>query len=74
MAALKVRSVFRSIEQAHTQEKLLEALQSKEAQDAAVEIIASENHIPKFLAVKVYRLLVERFHTVKGSPSTNEPS
>jgi len=68
LAAVRVRSVFRAIERAHAQGRLKEALASKETQDAAVDIIASENHIPRFLAVKVYRLLVRKWANAQDSP------
>lgn len=71
LAALKVRSVFRAIEQAHAQGKLAEALRSKETQEMAVDLIASENKIPRFLAVKVYRLLLERLSMAQGSPNNS---
>jgi hypothetical protein len=61
LAALKVRAVFRAIEQAKSRSDLIEALQSSETEDAVIALIASENHIPRFLAAKVYRLLVNRF-------------
>ena len=61
LAALKVRAVFRTIENAKTKGQLLEALQSGETEDAVITLIASENRIPRFLARKVYRLLVNRF-------------
>ncbi|MFZ5757120.1 MAG: hypothetical protein ACOY3X_09470 [Pseudomonadota bacterium] len=60
LAALKVRSVFRAIVQAHARGQLKEALRSPETRALAVEIIASENRIPRFLADRVYRLLAER--------------
>ena len=71
LAAVKVHSVFRAIERAQAQGKLLEAMKSKETQDLAVEMIASENRIPRFLAAKVYRLLVERVSNAPGSPNTS---
>jgi hypothetical protein len=54
LAAIKIRRVFRALEMAQSKEKLKEILSSKESQDAAVDLIASENHIPKFLAKKIY--------------------
>lgn len=60
LAAVKVRSVLRALEQAHANGRLTEALRSPETQAVAVDIIATENAIPRFLAAKVYRLLVER--------------
>ena len=63
LAAWKIRSVFRSLERAHEQGKLHEALRSRETQEVAVDFIASENGIPRFLAARVYRLLAERLAT-----------
>ena len=60
LAALKVRAVFRSLEKAQSRGRLAEALQSQETREVAVDLIASENRIPRFLAAKVYRLLAER--------------
>jgi hypothetical protein len=54
LTVIKVRRVFRALEAAQSKEKLKEILSSKETQDAAVDLIASENHIPKFLAKKIY--------------------
>jgi hypothetical protein len=60
LAISKVRRVFRAIEKARTPGKLREILQSRETEDVAIDFIASENKIPRFLAAKVYRLLVEK--------------
>lgn len=60
LAALKVRLVMRAIEMAQSRDDLKKALQSRETEDVVVELIASENHIPRFLAVRVYRLLIDR--------------
>jgi hypothetical protein len=58
MAAIKVRRVFRAIEAAQSKEELLSRLRSPEAREAAIDFIASENGIPRFLAARVYRLLL----------------
>ena len=60
LAAVKVRAVFRAIELARTKDELVKALQSPNARDVAVELIATENHIPRFLASRVYELLTRR--------------
>lgn len=65
LAALKVRAVFRAVEQAQSKGQLIEALQSGETEDALITLIASENHIPRFLAAKVYRLLVKKLEAQK---------
>jgi len=61
LAAIRVRRVMRSIELAHADGKLEEALRSPEAAEVAIDFIATENRIPRFLARRVYRLLLRRF-------------
>jgi hypothetical protein len=58
--AVKVRRVFRAIESAGSREQLERALKSPDARDVAIDLIASENHIPRFLASRVYELAVSR--------------
>lgn len=60
LAALKVRAVFRAIELATSKEDLIVALRSPDTRDVAIDLIASENRIPRFLASKVYQMLVSR--------------
>jgi hypothetical protein len=69
LAAIKTRRVFRAIENASSVEQLLEISRSPEARDAAIDLIASENHIPRFLARRVYGLLVDTFSSEIGSRS-----
>ena len=57
LAIVKVRRVFRAIEGTKSKEDLLKALQSAEMRDAAIDLIATDNHIPRFLARRVYALL-----------------
>ena len=57
VAALKVRRVFRAFEEAQSRGQLAEALRSDDAREVAIELIASENRIPRFLAARVYQLL-----------------
>lgn len=57
---VKVRSVFRAIELAGTTGDLEKALKSPDARDVAIDLIAAENHIPRFLASRVYDLLIKR--------------
>ena len=61
LAAIRVRKVFRAIELAHASGKLKEALGSEKTAEVAIDLIASENKLPRFLARRVYRLLVNRF-------------
>ena len=60
LAAIKVRRVFRAIQAARSREELLETLRSAESRAVAVDLIATENHIPRFLAERVVGLLLSR--------------
>ena len=60
LGAIKVRRVFHAIERARSKGDLLTTLRSPEARDVAIDLIASENHIPRFLAVRVYTMLLGR--------------
>ena len=66
LAAVKVRRVFRAIERMTTKEELVAALGSPDARDVAIDLIASENAIPRFLAARVYGLLLERLAAPPG--------
>lgn len=70
LAAIKIRRVFRAMEQAGTKTGLLSALQSKETEEAAIELISSENHIPRFLAAYIFRLLVTRLPSRSSDPQS----
>ena len=61
LAAIKVRSVFKALQTARSPDELRATLRSAETQDAVIDLIASENHIPRFLAVRVYGMLVKQF-------------
>jgi len=69
IAALKVRAVFRTLERVTSREDLILTLESPEAQAVAIEHLASENHIPRFLAKRVYHLLVRRLTAADGGPN-----
>lgn len=68
LGAIKVRRVFRALEHAHAEGRLREALRSVDAQETAVELIATENKIPRFLARRVYRLLVRGLSMQRAAP------
>ena len=69
LAALKVRAVFRAIELARSKDDLLKTLQSPEARDVAIDMIALDNHIPRFLAARVYAQLVRRLGSSAKAPA-----
>lgn len=64
IALVKVRRVFRAIERAGSREDLLAALRSPETRDVAIDLIATENRVPRFVARRVVDLLLTRLPTL----------
>jgi len=60
ISAWKVRQVMRAFETASSAEELKRVLYSADTEAAAIDLIARENRIPKFLARKIYRLALQR--------------
>lgn len=63
IAILKVRAIYRTIVELKAQGDLLAALRRQETEEIVVDLIARQNRIPRFLATRVYRLLVRHFAT-----------
>jgi hypothetical protein len=61
LSAYKIRQVFKAIELAADGNELKRILQSGDAEEVAIDLIAAENHIPRFLARKVFRYALRRF-------------
>jgi len=74
LSAIKIRRVFKAIEMAQSKEKLKEILKSTEAQDVAIGLIASENHIPRFLAKKLYFAAMRKLSVKESSPAPYKTS
>jgi hypothetical protein len=55
---LKARAVFRSLRQVESAEDLRQRLADGNSEDVIVALIAGDNHIPKWLARRVYRYLL----------------
>lgn len=62
LMTLKVRSVFRAIQSAGSKGALEGVLQSPDAKDVAIDLIASENRIPRFVAARIYKRLTARLY------------
>jgi hypothetical protein len=63
LTAAKVRRVLRAIERARSRAELVAILGDPETKSAAIDLIASENGIPRFVAAWVYRILASRLPT-----------
>lgn len=66
MSIVTVRKVFRAIEHAKSREEIIAVLHSEEARNVAIEHIASEYRIPRFLAARVLKMFSDR---VTSAPS-----
>lgn len=60
VTAVKIRRFFRALENAPSKEELRKLLHSREAEDTAIEMIAADNHIPKFVARRLLRIVLKR--------------
>jgi len=60
ISAWKVRQVMRALELASSRDELKRVLQSADTEEVAIDLIASENRIPKFLARRIYALALKR--------------
>ncbi len=63
IAALKARAIFRTLESATSREEFVSALRSPEAREVAIQHLAVDNHIPKFVASRVFDGIVKRLGT-----------
>ena len=54
LAAKRVYGVMRAIESAEDSESMKEILHCEETTEAAIDLIASDNRIPHFLAARIY--------------------
>jgi hypothetical protein len=65
LALVKVRRVFHAVRAARSRDELLKTLHSADARAAAIDFIATENHIPRFLAERVYDMLLTHFNATR---------
>ena len=66
LGVITTRRIFRAIEQASSREELLQTLQSDEARRLAIDAIASDNGIPRFMARWIYRSVMRRLPEIVG--------
>ncbi len=60
IAAIRIRGVFKALETAQTRDEFRNALDAPEAREVLVDLIASENHLPKFLVRMGYRWFLNK--------------
>jgi hypothetical protein len=60
LTALMARRVWRAMERARSREELATIITSPDAREVTIDLIASENHVPRFVATWVYRWIAAR--------------
>ncbi len=60
IAAWKVRRFMNALDQVNNGEELTRLIRSEESKDTAIELLASETHLPKFIARRLYEKLSKR--------------
>lgn len=68
LSALKVRSVFNALEKTRSGEEIRNLIQNNETRDVVIDLIASENHVPKFIANRIYTMMVKRLSEASNPP------
>lgn len=63
MGALRARRLLKAIEQARSSEELRKVIQGDESEEAVIDLIASENRIPRFIARRLYHWVAKRLST-----------
>lgn len=57
LSAWKVRQLMNALDRINNREELMRLIQSEDSKEAAIELIASENKLPKFIARRLYNKL-----------------
>lgn len=70
---VKMYRLRRSFEKIGAQEQLEELLHSDNASEVAIELIASENKIPRFIAKLIYSKAMERMVDISSSKKPDRP-
>lgn len=60
IAAIRVRQVMRALEAIRTREQLEALIRSPEARETAIDLVARENRLPRFLARWVVALMEKK--------------
>jgi hypothetical protein len=60
LIALRVRALFSAIERAQSRDELAALIRGQESRDLAIDFIAAENRLPRFVATRVYDFVARR--------------
>jgi hypothetical protein len=60
ISVVKIRKIMKAFEAARTPGEMKNILLSEESRETVIDLIATENRIPKFVAKRVFSLLLQR--------------
>ena len=69
LSIIKIRRTFKLFENVQSREELQTLIRNPETRGAAIEMIASENHIPRFLATTIYNKIMKTVDVQKDEPA-----
>lgn len=70
IAAWRIRRLIKALERVQDRQQLQEAFERHDGPEVIIELIATENRIPRFLARRLYGLVERRLKVVE--PEANE--
>ena len=69
LSAIKVRRLFKALETVSDKEQFQAVLQRADSEDALIDLLASENRIPKFIARKLYAVALKKMRETHTTSS-----
>ena len=67
ISAVKVHSIMTALGNINSGDELRKLIQSEDSKQAAIDMIASENHIPRFMAKRIFNRLARHLSDKKDS-------
>lgn len=64
--------MFRVVERARDREELRTIIEGSETEETAIDIIAAENGVPRFIAKQVYRKVVRQLKGAQEMPGKSQ--
>jgi hypothetical protein len=68
VAACRIRGFFKALEAAADGNQVREAFERHEGREVIIDLIASENGLPRFLARAIYNKVAQRLAVATGDP------
>ncbi|MRR55592.1 MAG: hypothetical protein EG822_13980 [Deltaproteobacteria bacterium] len=73
ISVVKIRKIMNAFEAARTPGEMKNVLLGAESRETVIDLIATENRIPKFIAKRIFNLLLRRLSDPGKTPTTLDP-